>query len=123
MICDLQTHKPLALLPDRRPETVTAWLEMNPFVQMVSRDGFTAFRQGITEADPSIKQIYDRFHFIRNAKKQLDTWASPILPAKITWIDSSDIDEEIPLTRAERQTSDRQKRKWGIIQEIQEHSN
>jgi transposase len=83
-------------------------------------NGFTAFRQGITQADPSIRQIYDRFHFIRNAKKQLDTCTASIVPAKITWSDSTDAAEEVPLTRAEKLTSDRQKLKWELVQEIQE---
>ncbi|MBO0588354.1 MULTISPECIES: transposase [unclassified Sporosarcina] len=85
LICDLRSHEPLAILPDRQPATITNWLKAHPFVQVVSRDGFSGFRQGITMADSSITQVYDRFHFIRNAKRQLDSYVASILPPKISW--------------------------------------
>ncbi|WP_445486553.1 transposase [Niallia sp. 03133] len=74
LICKLETHAPLALLPDRFPETITAWLQQHPFIKIVSRDGFTGFKQGITDSNPSIKQVYDRWHFITNAK---NSWIKP----------------------------------------------
>lgn len=44
LICDHQKGVPLALLSDRNPETVALWLKQFPHIQMVTRDGFTAFR-------------------------------------------------------------------------------
>lgn len=44
IICDLSTHAPVALLPDRKPET-----DNHPSIQVVSRDGYQAFRQAIQE--------------------------------------------------------------------------
>ncbi|MFD3447578.1 transposase [Microbacteriaceae bacterium 4G12] len=71
LICDLTTHAPIAVLPDRLPETLTEWLIQYPHIEVVSRDGFTAFRQGISNANPRILQVYDRWHFIQNAKKTI----------------------------------------------------
>lgn len=124
IICDLQSKTPLALLPNRLPETVTTWLIKHPFIEIVSRDGFTSFRQGISNANPAITQIYDRWHFIRNAKKQFDTFLSTLVPASITCGETAQTSVNIPLTRAEKTIKNRQNKKWDLIQEIQrEHNN
>jgi transposase len=124
LICNLKTHQPIALLPDRRPETVTSWLQKYPAIQMVSRDGFTGFRQGITEANPSIKQIYDRWHFITNAKKQLDSTLSSIVPSTILWEKTTRISADtFPETRAEQRKRKRKETKWELIKEIQKEHN
>lgn len=106
-------------MPDRSPESVTSWLQQHPFVQVVSRDGFTAYRQAITKANPNIIQIYDRWHFIRNAKKQVDTYINSRIPATITWIVPAEKETELPLRTPERKARERQKQKWTLIQNIQ----
>ncbi|MEC1723077.1 transposase [Schinkia azotoformans] len=120
LICDLQSKFPLAILSDRLPETITNWLLQYPYIEVVSRDGFTSFRQGISNANTQITQIYDRWHFIRNAKKQLDSFLSTLVPATITWSDSDPSVVEIPLTCAEQLTKNRQNKKWELIREIQQ---
>lgn len=60
IICDLSTHKPVALLPERYPETISEWLKNHQNIQVVSRDGYQAFRKGIQNASQSILQVYDR---------------------------------------------------------------
>ncbi|WML37961.1 transposase [Neobacillus sp. OS1-2] len=119
LVCDLQSKAPLALLPNRLPETVTSWLKKYPFIELVSRDGFTGFRQGIKNASNTITQIYDRWHFIRNAKKQLDSFLATIMPASIKWSIPESHPTEIPLTRAEQPNKNRQNKKWELIQDIQ----
>lgn len=39
LICDLNTHQPLAILPSRTSEIVESWLTIHPHIQIVSRDG------------------------------------------------------------------------------------
>jgi transposase len=119
LVCDLQSKAPLALLPNRLPETVTSWLKKYPSIELVSRDGFTGFRQGIKDASNTIIQIYDLWHFIRNAKKQLDSFLSTLVPASIKWDIPKSHPTEITLTRAEQTTKNRQNKKWELIQEIQ----
>lgn len=122
LICDLQTSDPLAILPDRSASTVEAWLTRHPSVQLVSRDGANNYRQGITSANPSILQVYDRWHFIQNAKKRLETYLSSIVPSTIEWgaeINNTEM-ESISLTRREKQTKEKQEQKWMFIQEIQQ---
>lgn len=84
LIYDLQSHMPLALLPNRESEQVTQWLKTYPHIEVVSRDGFTGFRQAISDANSSILQVYDRWHFIRNAKKQLEKILTASVPSIIS---------------------------------------
>ncbi|USK62409.1 transposase [Peribacillus asahii] len=80
IVCDLTTHQPVALLPNRKPETVSNWLKNHPFIQVVSRDGFGAFRQVISQASSSILQVYNQWHFIREARRQIESYLLSILP-------------------------------------------
>lgn len=94
----------------------------HPFIQVVSRDDFNSFRQAITQASNQITQVYDRWHFIRNAKKQLDSFLSALVPTMIV------LSVELPyqpvssilLTRTEQRMKERQYEKWKLIQEIQQ---
>jgi len=38
ILVDLESHRPIDLLPDRRAETASAWMRDNPDIQVVSRD-------------------------------------------------------------------------------------
>src|SRR5947209_1781088 len=38
LICDLESHHPIDVLPDRSVETVSGWFEKHPSVEVVSRD-------------------------------------------------------------------------------------
>lgn len=86
----------------------------------MSRDGFTGFRQAISDANSSILQVYDRWHFIQNAKKHLDTFLLSAVPSTITWCKTPPTPIELKLTKAEKVKLARQKQKWDLIQEIQE---
>ncbi len=85
----------------------------------MSRDGFTGFRQGIANANPSILQVYDRWHFIGNAKKRLDFLLLSLVPSVMTWSESNTSVREIEMTKAEKRKKQRQEQKWTLIQEIQ----
>ena len=38
LICDLERHKTIALLPDREPATAEAWLSDQPQIAVIARD-------------------------------------------------------------------------------------
>ncbi len=38
ILVDLESHRPIDVLPDRRAETATEWLADHPEIQVVSRD-------------------------------------------------------------------------------------
>jgi len=66
IVVDLDTHRPLALLPDRSPECVAQWLRQHPAVALVSRDRWNGYIDGISVGAPAATQVADRFHLLKN---------------------------------------------------------
>ena len=121
IICDLSTHKPVALLPERYPETISEWLKNHQNIQVVSRDGYQAFRKGIQNASQSILQVYDRWHFVRAVKKQIDACLTSILPSVIT-LEKEETDQQTfpHETKLQRKQKERAEKKWMMIKSIQQ---
>jgi len=66
LICDLESRNPIDLLPDRRAETVSAWLQAHPHIDMVSRDGSSEYASAIKKGAPQARQVSDRWHLTKN---------------------------------------------------------
>ncbi|MFD7609031.1 ISL3 family transposase [Streptomyces mirabilis] len=62
ILIDAETGERIEVLPDRKKETVTAWLKAHPGIEVVCRDGAGGFAQATTDADPAIVQVCDRWH-------------------------------------------------------------
>jgi hypothetical protein len=62
IIIDAVTGARIDVLPDRRMATVTDWLRTHPGARYACRDGAAGYAQAITNADPSIHQVADRWH-------------------------------------------------------------
>ena len=65
VIVNLETGKPIDLLPDREVATVTRWLEEHPGAQFVARDRSTGFAEAISKGAPEAQQVLDRFLLTR----------------------------------------------------------
>lgn len=66
LICDLERGLPIELLPDRSVETVSAWLQAHPHIDVVSRDGSAEYASAITKGAPHARQVSDRWHLTKN---------------------------------------------------------
>ncbi|MFC1417561.1 ISL3 family transposase [Streptacidiphilus sp. N8-3] len=66
VVVDAATGRRVDVLPDRATATVVAWLREHPQVQVVCRDGAGGFARAITDADPGIVQVADRWHLWHN---------------------------------------------------------
>lgn len=68
LICDLERHCVIDLLPDRTPATVEAWLRDHPGVECVARDrngGYgSAVARALPEAAPSTRTRYNKFEYL-----------------------------------------------------------
>jgi transposase len=62
LICDWEQRRPIDLLPDRRVETVSAWLQAHPSIVIVSRDGSSEYASAIKKGAPQARQVSDRWH-------------------------------------------------------------
>jgi transposase len=67
LLCDLERRKTIALLPDREPATVEAWLRQPPRITMIARDRGGAYALAAQRALPNAVQVADRWHLIENA--------------------------------------------------------
>lgn len=66
-ICvDLESHRVIDVLPDRRAETVARWMCQHPDITVVSRDRGGEYASAATLAAPQAIQVADRFHLYRN---------------------------------------------------------
>lgn len=66
LICDLERNKPIEVLADRSVETVSAWFEQRPSVEIVSRDRSSQYAAAISKGAPQALQVADRWHMGKN---------------------------------------------------------
>ena len=71
ILVNLETHRPLDLLPDRTADAVLPWLRSHPEITLVSRDRASAYADAVKRALPHAIQVADRYHLIQNLREHL----------------------------------------------------
>ncbi|MFE2972371.1 ISL3 family transposase [Streptomyces sp. NPDC059340] len=66
VLVDIETSRPVDVLPDRETGTVTAWLQEHPGAEIVRRDRLMAFTKAIRQAAPDALEVADRWHLLQN---------------------------------------------------------
>lgn len=72
ILVDLETHQPIALLADRKAETLIEWLKAHPRIAVLSRDRSRTYKKAMTEGAPEAIQVADRFHLVKNLSEVLE---------------------------------------------------
>ena len=72
ILVDLEKACVIDLLPDRTPETVSAWLKRYPGIEVLSRDRASGYAKAGTEGAPQAVQVVDRFHLLMNLREMLE---------------------------------------------------
>jgi len=71
ILVNLETGRPLDLLPDRTADAVLPWLASHQEIEVVSRDRASAYADAAKRALPHATQVADRYHLVQNLREHL----------------------------------------------------
>ena len=74
LLIDLERHRVIDVLPDRKAQTLADWLTAHPGIQIISRDRYSDYARGAAIGAPNAQQIADRFHLIKNLREVSEHW-------------------------------------------------
>jgi transposase len=112
VVCDLERHRIVALLPDRQADTAAAWLRGHPAIDFIARDRGASYSEAASKGAPQAIQVADRWHLVENASAAFLDVVRQHIRAIREVLASTAIDPSV-LTKAER-------RQWEGFQRRQE---
>jgi transposase len=72
ILVDLERHQPIDLLPDRSIETVVAWLQAHPGIEIISRDRGQTYIDAIKQGASAATAVADRWHLMKNWRETME---------------------------------------------------
>lgn len=132
ILCDLEEHRPVDVLDERSAESLSAWLQGHPGVQIITRDRAGCYARGASSGAPHAIQVADRWHLLHNLRealvrlldrhhRELRTVARAVTPAQIPRAPPSpDTPADGPPSRAQQLRLDRRARRRRRYEQVME---
>ncbi|MFB7056072.1 ISL3 family transposase [Streptomyces vinaceus] len=75
VLIDVETRRPIDLLPDRTADKVASWLADHPEIKVISRDRCSTFSQAAARVAPEAIQVADRWHLLHSLARAVERTA------------------------------------------------
>ncbi|MER7205330.1 ISL3 family transposase [Streptomyces sp. NPDC000188] len=72
LLVDIETGRPVDVLPDRSSESFAAWLTAHPGSEIICRDRASAYTRAVKEAAPHALEVADRWHLLQNLSSAVE---------------------------------------------------